>query len=60
VVVGRMKATWQQVSGFGTPQAAGPKGRHIYSRGQAKPTNLISQQGRYLEPGFFQILVPIC
>jgi len=31
-----------------------------YSRGQAKPTNLVSQQGRYLEPRFFQILVPIC
>ena len=31
-----------------------------YSRGQAKPANLVSRQGRYLEPRFFQILVRIC
>ena len=31
-----------------------------YSRGQAKPANLVSRQGRYLEPRFFQILVQIC
>ena len=29
MVVGGMKAMWQQVSGFGMLQAAGPEGRHI-------------------------------
>ncbi|KIM44018.1 hypothetical protein M413DRAFT_25506 [Hebeloma cylindrosporum] len=31
-----------------------------YSRGQAKPTNLVSRQGKYLGPKFSQILVQIC
>jgi len=31
-----------------------------YSRGQAKPTNLVSRQLMYLQSRFFQILVPIC
>ena len=32
----------------------------LYSRGQAKPTNLVSQQLMYLQLRFFQVLVPIC
>jgi len=32
----------------------------LYSRGQAKPTSLISRQGMYLRPKFLHILVQIC
>ena len=44
----------------GTAKPLTQKGWKAYSRGQAKPTNLVSRQIMPLELRFFQILVRIC